>query len=215
VTNGSFYWQMFDKICVSVLGEQSLLIRILRMDFNKYVTILADWGFDLLFVQKILYYIQQFTQILSANIFFVIGLVISFSSWIINLGFDFMVFLFCLFYLLLDSDSITSQIKKLVQFVPNPNQDQNNTNTNTPNPIPNLNLNTPDFNSNNLSPMRQNSISSEYNQNIVLNEFQDNNNNNTFLTPNQNHKNPSNDDLHKTKRGTSAEHHFINSLFKF
>eukprot|EP01084_Bolivina_argentea_P119282 211515_1 len=119
LTSGDFDVIKFSKkLAKSIFGEHEWVKAVINLDFQKYMEKAQEWGLDLPFINKIFIYAKQFTTVISANLFGIIGLLLSFSSWIISLGLDFMVFLACLFYLLVESDAVFATIKEIASVVP-------------------------------------------------------------------------------------------------
>eukprot|EP01083_Nonionella_stella_P095950 269515_1 len=106
------------QMAKSVFGEHEYVEAMISFDFNKYIGMAQEWGLDLPFINKLFAYTKQITSVLSTNIFSVFGLLLSFSSWIISLGLDFMVFLACLFYLLVGSEELFALIRRITSVIP-------------------------------------------------------------------------------------------------
>ena len=85
---------------------------------KSYAHYIGDYLFDYSILSQIWTYFHRFTALISTNLIGIIGLVLSFGSYMVHLGLDFMVFLASLFYLLLDSDSLLEQIKNILSFIP-------------------------------------------------------------------------------------------------
>ena len=110
--------RILKKSAKAIFGEHEWVNAVINLDFHKYIQKAQEWGLDLPFMQQILMYTKDFTTIIAANLSSIIGLLLSFGSWMISLGLDFMVFLACLFYLLVGSDEVFSTIKKIASIIP-------------------------------------------------------------------------------------------------
>lgn len=110
--------RMIRKTITALFGEQQWLNAVMDVDVMKYMATAQEWGLDLPFIKNLFGYTQQLTALVSTNLFGIIGILLSFGSWIISLGLDFMVFLACLFYLLVESEELFDTINNIASVIP-------------------------------------------------------------------------------------------------
>ena len=117
--SGDFDVVRFSKKAVrKVFGRHAWLDAVIELDFVGYLETAQAWGLDLPLINRLFVYTKSSALHFTSHLLSMVGLLLSFGSWIISLGLDFMVFAASLFYLLVESDELLNTMKDIASVIP-------------------------------------------------------------------------------------------------
>ena len=87
------------KVLRKVFGRHAWLDALIELDFATHFETAQAWGFDLALFNRLFAYTKTSALHFTSQVLSIIGLLLSFGSWVVSLGLDFLVFSASLFYL--------------------------------------------------------------------------------------------------------------------